>query len=391
MNYSETSKIYIALNNSPFYGGGVEQAVNSIINNFSDITLNKLILVCNDQKQPLVFHFGGVKCLNFYTKSNKYLDKLFLYSQLMYSYRIYRFLKFNLLDGDVVNVHGLEYSFFLSLLKINKKFKLIISAHGSYFRQYTLYVVERLPSKFFLLSAFFYLWRWYFYLIERLALKNADCLIFTTKKMELFFIGCYAVNQPCSIIPLGIPFLSDNSVSVVKKNVNKAIIVGSKTYLKGLDIAIKSVENLNKKNIYIELSVIGFDDFYDHFDKKKIPKFIKYIGRVNPKEVKKWFQESDFLIFPTRYESYGLVPLESILNKKPYIVSEASANAEINYSDFGIVVKNYSVYYWENAILKMIDNENYSFFMENIKKVDLAHFEWGNIAHKYEVIFNKYL
>ncbi|NCC70716.1 hypothetical protein EOM09_03985, partial [bacterium] len=100
--------IYIVLNNSPEHGGGVEQAVRNILKNFSNNMERGIILLCCDEKKPKEFFWESYKCINLSVEKNYFLDKLFLYSQLKYSYKIYSFFKKKSNNGDVINIHGVE-------------------------------------------------------------------------------------------------------------------------------------------------------------------------------------------------------------------------------------------------------------------------------------------
>ena len=68
---------YIILNNSPKYGGGVEQVTNNLIRNFSAPFKKSLILVCNDLKEKDEFYFNEIKCFNLKTKKYSILDKIY--------------------------------------------------------------------------------------------------------------------------------------------------------------------------------------------------------------------------------------------------------------------------------------------------------------------------
>src|SRR6185436_16404178 len=99
----------------------------------------------------------------------------------------------------------------------------------------------------------------------------------------------------------------------------RAIIVGSSTYGKGLDIAIQIIEEARKKNNDITLSIIGFPDF-DKSSKLPIDG-ITYIGPVPPGDMNKYYASADLLIFPSRNEGFPLTILEALKNGLPVLVS----------------------------------------------------------------------
>ncbi|MDA8519100.1 glycosyltransferase family 4 protein, partial [Citrobacter sp. Igbk 16] len=56
---------------------------------------------------------------------------------------------------------------------------------------------------------------------------------------------------------------------------------------------------------------------------------IIYIGEIDNYEREKIYAISDVVVFPSRYESFGLVPLEAFVHGKPIIASNAGAIPEV--------------------------------------------------------------
>jgi glycosyltransferase involved in cell wall biosynthesis len=386
--------IYIVLNNSPEYGGGVEQVVGNILKNSPDNLKEKVILLCSDEKKSEEFFWKSYKCINFKVKKSFLLDKLFLFSQLKYSYKIYSFFEKNGNEGDVVNVHGVEYLFFLTLLRkrICSKLKIILTVHGSYFEQYTNFVVRRLPWKFFFIKGFFFFWRWLFFFLEKISIGGVDKYIFITKHLQEYYIRTFHVKRDISIvIRNGIEKTKENKYSNKKRsNTLVAIIIGSNFYLKGLDIAlnvIKRINSLYAEDNKIKLTIVGFDDFYRHIPRERVPNFVNYIGRVDASEVKAWIRKSDFLLFPSRHEGFPLSILESIREHIPVIVSEACRFEEIPGSEkMGVIVSGYKEKEWENAMKFFM--KKIFIFQKNLQKMNTEPFLCEEVARKYNDIFD---
>ncbi|NCC71192.1 glycosyltransferase, partial [bacterium] len=267
------------------------------------------------------------------------------------------------------------------------------TVHGSYFEQYTNFVVKRLPWNFFLVKIFFFFWRWYFFFLEKIAIKNVDRYIFITKHLQLYYSSIFDVKKRLgTVIYNGIK--KENEVSDLKEKDRKklsAIIIGSNFYLKGLDIALNSIEKINSSNSVkkkIQLNIIGFDDFYKFISKKKVPNFVNYIGRVNSDQVSAWIQKSDFLLFPSRHEGFPLSILEAIQLKIPVIVSEACKFEEIpNSEKIGIAVQGYKIKNWEDNVI--ILTKKILFFQKNLEGLNMKPFFWEKIAEEYLHVFNE--
>jgi len=383
--------IYIVLNNSPKYHGGVEQVVNNLLTNFSNEFKSNLILICNDQKEKKKFIYRGVFCINLKTRRFPNLDKLILFSRLSYSYKIFKFLKKELKDGDVINVQGIEYNFFVSLFKklIKIQFIYTTTIHGSFFEEYTQYVVKTLPLKYLPVKLFFYFFRWYFYFLERASSKNVDYFIFINKYFRNYFNKQYNVAfNKGTVIYNGIN-VSDRYYRKNKKNADfTGLIVGSTVYRKGLDYAIEIVNKFNKSGHNLKLRIVGFPDFYKYFNKDKLNNNIEYIGVVPHDKIAKHYKDSDFLLFPSRYEGFPLSVLEALQFNLPCLVSNVcSANEIPDFNKFGYVLNNYYLADWLKFLDKITDLKKYNELLENIRKSNMSNFDWRKIAKDYENIF----
>ena len=102
------------------------------------------------------------------------------------------------------------------------------------------------------------------------------------------------------------------------ENKTYAIWVGNTPTVKGLEIAIKAVKDL--RNLY--LLVVGISG--NNFDN------VIFWGMIsNPQKLCELYNAADFLIFPTRYESFGLVALEAMACGVPIIISKECPVREI--------------------------------------------------------------
>lgn len=375
--------LYFVLNNSPYYGGGVEQTIKNILE-YIDLEKEDMTLICNDINKPRYFYYKGIKCINFSIPQRNILDKIFLYSQLKYSYEIYKYLKKYTKTTDIVNIHGFEYGFFPTIFQENIKSKLFVTVHGSYYLHYSKYIIKRLPIKFFLTKFFFFFWRYYLYFLEFLFFYYSKNVIFTTNKMFEFCKKIYPNKFRSKVISHGINLDNKKNLHTLYKSTEavEILIIGSKFYLKGLDIAINSVKKLIKKGYKIKLNIVGFNDFHKYYHEKD--NFIIYHGFVRPELVNNFYNRADFFISPSRYESFGLTIFESLSLNKPYIISEACENYSMDYNKYGIVVKDFKITSWEKAIIYMINNRDK--YIKNIKSFNLESLSWKNVAEEYQKI-----
>jgi glycosyltransferase involved in cell wall biosynthesis len=378
---------YIVVYNSPEYGGGVERDVNFLLKEFSNDFKKNLKVICSDPKSAPTFYSNSVECINLNVKRNKILDKILLLSRLKFSYKIYRFARKNLKKEDVLNIHGLEYCVFLGILKRKiKNVTIIVSSHGSLFQEARDYLSKALPKKLWYIKLIYVFFKWYYFFLEKLASKAQDYMVFICDENQEFFKKTYGfVNSEVIWNPFDIESEKPNSSKFKRttKMVHKAVIIGSTEYRKGLDIAVEVIKNLNNHGFQIQLDIVGFES-YD----SKNPEYVHYHGRVKQSEVHQFISDSTFMLFPSRYESFGNVVIESYIKSTPAVVSRTCVKSYLNYDDYGVVVDGYDIDSWVSAVRELVSN--YDTKIENLSQIDLSRFDSSTVAKQYEELFKKY-
>jgi glycosyltransferase involved in cell wall biosynthesis len=367
--------IYILSYNSPHVGGGVEQVIRKLVDTFSTAFKENLCLICNDPSRESEFRYGGVRCINLKTARYGIVDKLFFWGRYAYSHRIYTFLKAMAKDGDVVNIHGIEYALFPSLFRsrIPAKIKLIVTAHGSNFDSTTRYLVRGMPWKFWYIKGFYLIYRWVIFLMEKLTCHRVDYFTFITKYIQNCYAAYYHVSKARGrVIYNGMSQLEGKQRQPKKDSRFTALIVGSTVYKKGLDHAEAIIKLLRQQGVDVSLTAIGFPGGL----------------RVPPENMAMHYEKADFLLLPSRCEGFPLTVLEALQHHLPVVVSNACAFDEIpGHEDMGIIMDNFNHKCWADAIRKnMIDLNQYNRLVGNLNKFDLSTFDWNKIALEYEAI-----
>lgn len=387
--------IYIVLNNPPHTTGGIEKVVREIICGVSDNVRKEIILICSDPTQKTHFFLDGVLVINLRVRRNRFFDFVFLYSRLIFSYRLFHFLMENIADGDVVNVHeGGGISFFVSMWrkKIARKFVLITTVHGLTTVHYAK-LVKYLPWKYVCVKVALAIQLPYFWCIDWAYLHGSDYIVTVTHSTQRTISKCFRWKFSGSVIVngMGQRDVNHRSTNDNKKKKKTAIIVGSVNYLKGLDIAIAAVMDHNyHAQERVQLDIVGFSDFDTYYDRKLLPKDICYIGHVDHAVMEKRYRKADFLIFPSRTEEFPLTVLETLQYGLPFIVSKECHVHEIDdWSRFGMRVSTFRIRDWSDAIAKLCDNDTYDAKVRNIAEADMQKYDWRMIARQYEKLFIK--
>lgn len=104
------------------------------------------------------------------------------------------------------------------------------------------------------------------------------------------------------------------------------LFVGRFDRQKGIDILLQALKQQPLPDIQVYL--IGDKVLHD-FDYADLPDNVKIIGWINNEQIDAYYQMSDVVIIPSRWEGFGLVAVEAMRNKKPLIVSNRGALPEI--------------------------------------------------------------
>ena len=189
------------------------------------------------------------------------------------------------------------------------------------------------------------------YLMKKFFISNAQYYLSTGKKTNEW-LKYYGANE-CDIFIYPFSSFYNNYIKNDKRNKvfikNKLnikediviLFVGQFIYRKGIDILVKSLDNL--KNIdNIGVYIIGGESINLKIDKVKSN--IYFINFLQPEKLKEYFLASDIFVLPTREDSWGLVINEAMANGLPVITTD-KCNAGLE------LIKN-----GENGFITSVDN-----------------------------------
>ena len=167
------------------------------------------------------------------------------------------------------------------------------------------------------------------------------------------------------------------------------LFVGRLDFLKGLDIAINTIEIIKNSYPNVKLGIVGGDYGSDaqkiiekDLNKKNLTDNIIWFGSIDHQKLNYIYNASDIVIIPSRSESFGMVALEALASKTPFIVSNVGGMAEIIKSNKkGILV--------DKALPESFANLLLDFFKNKIKidkdeenKINIHDYNWDKIFHR---------
>ena len=127
-----------------------------------------------------------------------------------------------------------------------------------------------------------------------------------------------------------------------------AVWIGQASYRKGLQVALSAVAEARRDLPQLRLTVAGVPP-------GKPQDWIEWLGIVSPTSVAEVYRNADLFIFPTRYESFGLVVIEAMAAGLPVIVSDAVPPGIVADGRNGIVVPGHDPLHYAAALRRLAD------------------------------------
>jgi len=205
-------------------------------------------------------------------------------------------------------------------------------------------------------------------------------------KDDLIKLG---IKKPIFVIPNAIEF---SEFLPRKINPYQFIFVGRLVFYKNLEVVIRAIDIVRKKQSKIKLIIVGGGPHKKSLvkltSKLKLEKNVEFKGYVSSEEKLKLMGESTALVFPSLLEGFGIVILESFSQKRPVLVSNVRPLSDIVSSKTGYVLDPHNEVEWANAMLEFIENPDIvnSMGSKGFKELD----EKYSLQKMYERIFSMY-
>ena len=226
-----------------------------------------------------------------------------LFPKILFNLKVYFYVKKHKSEYDIIHINGDNGD----LITRIKGIKTLMTVHGSALKDGLSVKSDksiRLAKKLYTI-----MWGCISHIFEIYGMKRAG-VIATTSPRFIDFIKIYRINNDINVIPLGVDtdFFKPGEKKKIRKelsldnNALYGIWVGLNAERKRLNFAIDLIEKTN-----LNLICIG----NTNIDRTTSTR-IKLLGNLDDHELLKYYQASDFLLFPSVYEGFGLVILEAM-------------------------------------------------------------------------------
>jgi glycosyltransferase involved in cell wall biosynthesis len=127
-----------------------------------------------------------------------------------------------------------------------------------------------------------------------------------------------------------------------------AVWAGQTGYRKGLDVALAAVAQARGDLPGLRLKVVGVPP-------GKPSAWVDWLGVMPPAAMAEVYYDADLLLFPTRYDSFGLVVIEAMAAGLPVIVSDAVADGIVADGRNGVVIAGHDPSRYAQALRLLAD------------------------------------
>jgi len=197
-------------------------------------------------------------------------------------------------------------------------------------------------------------------------------------------------NASVSIIPLGV---DPKYFSIRKRKGEYALFIGRiDIYNKYLDILLLTWKILIDRGMYIRLIIAGCGKPSDEAKlsnlilKNNLAPYVHLIGYISGKTKETLYTNSLCILCPSRFETFGLVPLEALAFGKPVFCTDIEG---FEWIPPECVVKSpsFSVSGFYKCISRLLTHQKFQRSLSKRGRKFARQFNWDSIAKKYEQLF----
>ena len=374
--------------------GGVEDVVANLAKGLS--SKNNILVISSFTKthsqknifKKLLLGFSVVKKNNTAGYKNYEYFMSLPRSIIGYLSFIYRFFyslikqyfvikKFN---PSVVNAHFLDDSlYYFYFLTVLNKFKFVIDVHGNEIHVF---------SKSFL----------YRFLFKKV-LKKSSSIVVHSDFMKNEVLKLYDIDaKKIIVIPNSVDLNKFKGLRNSKNSKDYFLFVGRLDYKKGVDILIKAYLQIKDK-VDLDLILIGGSSGEKKHgsisleDLKLLSKGtdrVKFLGKQPNEVTLSYFKNAYYSVFPSRYEPFGIVALESLAVGTPFIASSGGLVEIAKKTNAGITFKTGSVTSLKNLLLRVSVNKNIRENLAVNANKNILNYSLTNFLKKYNKVLINY-
>ena len=179
-------------------------------------------------------------------------------------------------------------------------------------------------------------------------------------------VAKYVKREDVYICPNGIPSSCKEEMEARRNNVIPHLLFLSNLLIsKGVIVLLDALKILKEKEYTFVCQFIGGEtaeinavQFFEEVNKRELSDLVTYVGRKVREEKEAFFRQADIFVFPTYYETFGLVNLEAMEYKLPVIsTNEGGIPDIVKDGENGLICEKQNPVSLADCIAKLLDDE----------------------------------
>lgn len=191
------------------------------------------------------------------------------------------------------------------------------------------------------------------------------------------------------IVPNGVELIGSPQRAKVKGRVPTIVAVGRLVHVKGFDLLIRAVAQLDRP---VQLVLVGEGSAHESLEalarEVGISDSVKLVGRQDQPEVRRLMSESDVVAVPSRAESFGIVALEAWDSGTPLIATSLGGpRGFVTDGVDGLLVDPENTPALAAAIDRVLSDEDLARRLADAGRESVKQFTWDRVVDDYERIY----
>lgn len=131
-----------------------------------------------------------------------------------------------------------------------------------------------------------------------------------------------------------------------------------------------------------------FPDYDDYIRRSNLHDVVRWLGYVDEDDKPALYRNAETFVFPSRYEGFGLPPLEAMACGTPVVASDSSSLPEV-VGDAGFAIDPDGVREMAGAMIATVIQENLAAELRQKGPVQAAKFSWEKTATETALIYER--
>jgi len=230
--------------------------------------------------------------------------------------------------------------------------------------------------------------------VTELVVKHSEVLMPVSNYLKNAMSNCNLSNKNTVVINNVVDDFFFEHLDQKKQRTKKRVLHISCFDEKAKNICglLDATKVLSEKRTDFELIVVGtgvdFEKCKRHYENLNFPKeLVKFTGEIEPKEISSWFQNSDFSVMFSNYETACVVVAESLASGIPVIGTPTGIVPDVINETNGLIVD------FNDAVDL---SEKMNFMLDNFEKYDAEKirneakkFNYQNVGKKLTEIYSE--